>query len=517
MEQSDRKGAKRKMSPPVPREDDLDGLIQGGPNRYRNLVNNAHMSDMTFVVGAQQVRIPGHSLIVGMSSSVLREQFADMNTDVPVIVIRNTSPGIWLVVLHFMYGHHIETMLTVENVLGCLKCALRFKLEDLRDKCAYFIRFNQLLLTDNIPVNMLDSVTITEAIELRYNIRSCTSMSVFTIQWRNPFVLRLDGVNSKTVRRLTSLNLRNLNASHMFNSVIAWFRHECKSRRMPREYYTLQHFLLNLCARLNFPAMTPGQFYGCVRECTEIQLSDQDIQQIRDEAKYRRRMVDIVPRRFMGMRFPAIQDPKSGIYEVAFLQALHGIQTPPTRDTYNRTILTIRMSSAVIIHGIAVPVPKDSHECVTMVLVGDQQRLLETTTASGMRRLFDANYDIQYIFLNDPIYLDSDTDYKISMRSKNYACFVYGQTYEQVTVNGITFFFSSFQQAYCHALFMLFENPILYPEANTMSMFDLVAYVRRFSSSTSSSSGQSDEKNHPTEKTNQAQDQTYMVQVVETK
>lgn len=244
---------------------------------------------MSFVVGAQRVIIHGHKLIVGISSSVLHSQMQSMNPFDPEIVIPDITSEIWLKVLQFMYGHPIDTMLTPENILGCLKCARRYKLKILRDKCAYFIRSNGLLLNDDIPVHMLNSVTITEAIELRRDVRSSDSTSVITIQWRSPVVLSIQGVGSKEVRRLMVTNLRNLEASYMFNNIIAWFRSECEMHKMPRDHLTLSQFLLRRCPRLNFPAMTPGQFFSCVNACSEILLSQSEIQKIKADARQKRR------------------------------------------------------------------------------------------------------------------------------------------------------------------------------------------------------------------------------------
>uniref|UniRef100_A0A1B0CL69 Putative topoisomerase top1-interacting protein btbd1 n=1 Tax=Lutzomyia longipalpis TaxID=7200 RepID=A0A1B0CL69_LUTLO len=451
-----------------PEDNRVDCLVNrdGSLSRFRDYLLDEETSDMTFIVGPERVLMAAHQSIISHSSLELDRQLEKQNPEKPDIAILDISPDVWMIVLKYMYGVPIEPLLTHENILGCLKCAVRYQIWPLRDKCAYYIRSNLLLVDDNVPVSMLHSVNINEAIQLRRHIRANGGINIYTIQWSYVFDIAYHGLAPKVVRRLAILSLRNLSNVLLCDSIVAWFKEECRERRIPRNNRDLRTFLIRRLPHLNFPAMTPGEFYSCLDFCDELKLTPSQREFLREEVHERRRAV--------------LTDNKDTQKNRRALRSSY-------MDAIVKAI-TFSCDKVIIVHGFGVPVFKGHPGEMTVVFVSKKSRLLERTISSGVRRIFSNTHDILYLFLRDPILIEAKTEYTMHIRAYNGTCTVIGDYMNEFKINEITFSFHSFQESFTHAIFMLFEDPRMFVEQNALTLLDLMAFVRRPSFSSDSSS-----------------------------
>ena len=108
------------------------------------LFNNSLMSDITFVLtdpDGSQVRVPGHELVLAISSPVFEAMFyGELAEKRREIELPDTEMPYLLEFLRFLYCDKVE--LTTDNAFGVLYLAQKYILPLLAGKCWAFIDEN---------------------------------------------------------------------------------------------------------------------------------------------------------------------------------------------------------------------------------------------------------------------------------------------------------------------------------------------------------------------------------------
>jgi hypothetical protein len=123
------------------------GDIDRKTSLKHSFFNNPYKSDVTFVLGKPdqpKIRVPGHSLIVGLASSVFEQLFENEWKELREIVI-DVEASPFMSILRFIYCD--EIVIEVEFVLAILLLCQKFQLNNLVD---VLVKHGEFFVRDHI-------------------------------------------------------------------------------------------------------------------------------------------------------------------------------------------------------------------------------------------------------------------------------------------------------------------------------------------------------------------------------
>lgn len=105
--------------------------------RFGHLLGKELMADMTFLVGTNETRIPGHRLILAANSHDFYNALYQLHPDRMELRIEDVSVGVFLRFLEYCYTGHVH--LEMDKVFDVLKLAIRYEMRHLEGTCVNFV------------------------------------------------------------------------------------------------------------------------------------------------------------------------------------------------------------------------------------------------------------------------------------------------------------------------------------------------------------------------------------------
>lgn len=222
--------------------------------RERNalMFNNEILSDVHFLVGKDNVRIPGHKYVLAISSPVFFAMFyGRMAEPAGDVAITDSEVDCFMELLRFIYAD--EAILTLDNALGVLYLAEKYMVPVLAAKCINYVEAS--LNPDN---------ALTVLCHARYLAKEdlqerCWNMiDTYTNQvLESEAFLELD---SETLSLLVQRNTISVKEIQMFKAVHQWSESECVRRAIEADTENKRAVASQAMKFIRFPLMSPLEF-----------------------------------------------------------------------------------------------------------------------------------------------------------------------------------------------------------------------------------------------------------------
>lgn len=222
--------------------------------RERNalMFNNEILSDVHFLVGKDNVRIPGHKYVLAISSPVFFAMFyGRMAEPAGDVAITDSEVDCFTELLRFIYAD--EAILTLDNALGVLYLAEKYMVPVLAAKCINYVEAS--LNPDN---------ALTVLCHARYLAKEdlqerCWNMiDTYTNQvLESEAFLELD---SETLSLLVKRNTISVKEIQMFKAVHQWSESECVRRAIEADTENKRAVASQAMKFIRFPLMSPLEF-----------------------------------------------------------------------------------------------------------------------------------------------------------------------------------------------------------------------------------------------------------------
>lgn len=222
--------------------------------RERNalMFNNEILSDVHFLVGKDNVRIPGHKYVLAISSPVFFAMFyGRMAEPAGDVAITDSEVDCFMELLRFIYAD--EAILTLDNALGVLYLAEKYMVPVLAAKCINYVEAS--LNPDN---------ALTVLCHARYLAKEdlqerCWNMiDTYTNQvLESEAFLELD---SETLSLLVQRNTISVKEIQMFKAVHQWSESECVRRAIEADTENKKAVASQAMKFIRFPLMSPLEF-----------------------------------------------------------------------------------------------------------------------------------------------------------------------------------------------------------------------------------------------------------------
>lgn len=216
------------------------------------MFNNEILSDVHFLVGKDNVRIPGHKYVLAISSPVFFAMFyGRMAEPAGDVTITDSEVDCFMELLRFIYAD--EAILTLDNALGVLYLAEKYMVPVLAAKCINYVEAS--LNPDN---------ALTVLCHARYLAKEdlqerCWNMiDTYTNQvLESEAFLELD---SETLSLLVQRNTISVKEIQMFKAVHQWSESECVRRAIEADTENKRAVASQAMKFIRFPLMSPLEF-----------------------------------------------------------------------------------------------------------------------------------------------------------------------------------------------------------------------------------------------------------------
>lgn len=223
-------------------------------NEY--LFNNLLMSDCSFWIKLENVKIPAHKYILGGSSKVFYDYFYVMNANSDEIIVENISVNSFLVFLKFLYTGNINEDIKMNNILNILKLADRYSVKKLIKICNEFLKTK--LNKDN-AIKFLEKLA-------DYKLDNFEDMCLNLIS-KNRLIFESSNfyeISNKTLQTiLSSKELRGFNEITIYNGVNKWAELFCQKNQQTVDSVNKRLALGKALEFIRFGTMTSEEFTEC--------------------------------------------------------------------------------------------------------------------------------------------------------------------------------------------------------------------------------------------------------------
>ncbi|GAB0093808.1 BTB domain-containing protein [Sergentomyia squamirostris] len=255
---------------------------------YAFLACNEFLADVHFLVGNTNVKIPGHRIILAMSSWEFYNLFYGTEELPPylqmvpqheqqatqVYRVTGVMPNIFQLFLRYCYTRTVT--LLWEDVCETFQLAVRFRMRHLHKLCVNFLR--KSFTSENILQYLSNKIVI----EHHYLINE----GVCFIQEKAPSVLQ-NPLNHadflhlplEVMQRIIKLDELKIDEVDLFNQVMDWAKHHCLQRHLTATPVNLRRVMGDAIYDVRFPIMKHQAFLNILTDYPNI-LNGEEIAEI---------------------------------------------------------------------------------------------------------------------------------------------------------------------------------------------------------------------------------------------
>jgi hypothetical protein len=221
-------------------------------DRNELMFKNELLSDVHFLVGHGQERIPGHKYVLAISSPVFLAMFygklAEKGEEIPVV---DSDVDAFVELLRFLYTDKV--LLTLDNALGVLYLAKKYILPVLADKCITFVKNN--INSDNVLTVLSHSLFLNEKFleEECWNVVDLYTSKVL----ESEHFTELDIETLVLLVKRNSLSIREVS---LFHAVKRWAITECSRKNLDQTSVKLRTVASKALKFIRYPVMSPVEF-----------------------------------------------------------------------------------------------------------------------------------------------------------------------------------------------------------------------------------------------------------------
>ncbi|GAB0086753.1 BTB domain-containing protein [Sergentomyia squamirostris] len=223
--------------------------------RNAHLLESELMSDVSFIVGKERIKIPAHKHILATTSASFYEALYERKDPPAEIEVIDVEEVHFRTLLRYMYTDHLK--LNSENSFELLRLAVRFGLRHMEQQVVEFIE--QTLNTDNV-LEIFQQSTVLGCQALRercYRIIEWTIREIFASEKFNQTSREILGL----ILQMPRLNCREV---EVYRAVMRWVDNQCVVKDLPKDGESKREFMgFDLLHLVRFPTMTAEEFSEC--------------------------------------------------------------------------------------------------------------------------------------------------------------------------------------------------------------------------------------------------------------
>ncbi|GAB0086890.1 hypothetical protein DMENIID0001_011010 [Sergentomyia squamirostris] len=404
--------------------------------RFGYLMGKELMADMTFLVGPNEVRIPGHRLILAANSYDFYNALYLLHPDRMELRIEDVTVGSFMRFLEYCYTGHIH--LDMDKVFDNLKLAMRFEMKHLEGICVNFVvrhikSINCLMfLSKSWKINCL---------RLIHKCQEHVAENFADVLSSIRLCIDFPELPYGAVKWIVQLEKLQCDEKSLFDAVMMWSRRECIRTGLPVTAQNMRTVLGDIIYLIRFPTMTAQEFAECNKKYPEL-LSGDEMTKIMvfSGVKAAKLKFNATPR--LEATFTSLYTNR-GIQEIATIPRIS--KGHRVFDDHNRHGIRFTSSRRINLQGFGVIV-KDGKSIYGKCSLWDPEFCFQFPDVQpDVRRKLWENYEILYIMFKRPIELDPSTTYELSFFNCANICSIEETIRDVARKEEITFHFEKFK------------------------------------------------------------------------
>ncbi|XP_059622275.1 BTB/POZ domain-containing protein 2-like [Phlebotomus argentipes] len=404
--------------------------------RFGYLMGKELMSDMTFLVGTNEVRIPGHRLVLAANSHDFYNVLYHLRPDSMELRIEDVSVAVFMRFLEYCYTGHIH--LELDKVFDVLKLAMRFEMRHLEGICINFV--DRLMNTQNC-LRFLNKSWQLGCLRLVQKCQEHLADNFGDVLSNNRLPLDFPELPHGAVKWIVELETLQCDEKSLFDAVMMWSRRECTRCNLSVTPQNMRTVLGDIIYQIRFPTMTTQEFAECNKTYPELLSADEMTKiMVFSAVPAARVRFNVHPR--LEATFTSLYRD-NGIQEVATIRRI--TKAHRVFDDHNRHGIRLTSSRRINIYGFGI-VAKEGKSIYGKCSVWDAEFCFQFPDVKpDVRRKLWENYEIIYVIFKHPLTLESSTSYELSFFNCANVCSVDEIVRETVRKEEITFRFEKFQ------------------------------------------------------------------------
>ncbi|XP_055693619.1 BTB/POZ domain-containing protein 2-like [Lutzomyia longipalpis] len=404
--------------------------------RYAHLLGKDLMADMVFLVGANEVRIPGHRLVLAVNSHDFYNALYRLRPDRMELRIEDVSVGVFMRFLEYCYTGHVN--MEMDKVFDVLKLAMRYEMRHLEGVCVNFVARH--LKTANC-LRFLNKSWNLNCLRLIHKCQEHLAENFCDVLSNNRLAIDFPELPHGAVKWIVELETLQCDEKSLFDAVMLWARRECTRNGMGMTPQNMRTALGDILYQIRFPTMTNQEFSECTRKYPEL-LSADEMTKITVFSNVPAAKVRFNKNPRLEATFTSLYID-NGIQEVATIRRI--TKGHRVYDDHNRHGIRLTSSRRINIYGFGI-IAKEGKSIYGKCSVWDAEFCFQFPDLKpDIRRKLWENYEIIYVIFKNPLTLESSTPYELSFFNCANVCCVNEIVRETVRKEEITFHFEKFQ------------------------------------------------------------------------
>ncbi|GAB0095027.1 BTB domain-containing protein [Sergentomyia squamirostris] len=258
------------------KEDELwSGRLETLEDRMSYFVANDFLADMTFLVGEEKRRVPGHKFILSSCSWDFYNALHLLHIDNDELPIQDVPYESFLVFLRYCYTGDVN--LEPENAINILKLAYRFDMKALIRECESEVW--DMVRSDSCLKLLTQCDFLPKDAPLKIRILDAIAVNFVHLTENEEFMKIFMELSLKGIEGIADLEEISCNELKLVDTVMKWAARACEKNNLEASPQNLRQSLGNVFYKIRFPAMKPDQFIKVVGKYPAM-LSTEEISNI---------------------------------------------------------------------------------------------------------------------------------------------------------------------------------------------------------------------------------------------
>ncbi|GAB0095055.1 hypothetical protein DMENIID0001_103860 [Sergentomyia squamirostris] len=220
-------------------------------DRLSFFICNEFLSDMTFLVGAEKRRVPGHKFILSTCSWEFYNALHLLQVDNNELPIQDVTYEIFLFFLRYCYTGKVD--LTPESAISVMKLAQRFNMQHLMKICEESIE--KMISSKTCLLLYSQCSYLSSESGLRRKILDTIAENFFCLIQDRTLMKIFVELPLKSIREIASLDHLQCDEMELFDALMRWAGHTCQKYQVASIPRNLRQILCDVFYKIRFPDM----------------------------------------------------------------------------------------------------------------------------------------------------------------------------------------------------------------------------------------------------------------------
>ncbi|XP_055691397.1 BTB/POZ domain-containing protein 3-like [Lutzomyia longipalpis] len=234
--------------------------------RLSKFIDNNFLADMTFLVGRDRQKVPGHKFILSTCSWEFYNVFNLLQLDKNELLVEDVEYPAFRNFLTYCYTGKV--VLSEENTLEILKLAQRFNMEHLIGICEEHIGANVTKRTCMVLYSK--SMCLKQDSGLKEKILSMIEENFSYLVQDRAIMKTFVDLPLAAVRQIAALEHLQCDEMELFDALMKWATHMCRKLKIPDVPKNLRKILCDVFCMIRFPIMKIEWFLEILAKYPEI-------------------------------------------------------------------------------------------------------------------------------------------------------------------------------------------------------------------------------------------------------